>query len=459
MKATLTLLSVLLLTSPVLGATEDARPNIVFFLVDDQRNDTLGCAGHPIIQTPTIDRLATEGVRMENAFVTTSICAASRASIFTGLVESTHGYTFRKPPVPERFAHSIYPMLLRRAGYRTGYFGKYGVQMKVDPNEAFDGFASRDRPYLRGGRHIDMINTEQALAFLDDCTPDQPFCLQVSFSSAHAEDRDRTPGRRGHYPVIDPVRQMYTDVDVPRPRLDDPAIFQALPEFLRTSMNRNRFHWRWDTPEKYQKNMRAYFAMISGVDHMIGQVVDRLRQRGFDENTVIIYLGDNGYYMGDRGFAGKWSHFEQSLRVPLIIRDPRASREHTGRVLAPMALNIDVPATILDLAGVPVPKHYQGRSLAAFVRGEQPENWREDFFCEHRMEHRAIPKWEGVRGERYKYARYIGQEPPYEFLHDLRDDPDELKNLAGDAASAEVLEQMRARCDELSRRYTEARGG
>ncbi len=438
------------------------RPNIVFFLIDDQRNTTLGCAGDPIVQTPNIDALAREGVMFSDAFVTTSICAASRASIFTGLTECTHGYTFGKPPVPEKFTRDAYPALLRRAGYRTGFVGKYGVKLEgFEAAGLFDYFKSRDRPYLRKQddgtvRHIDEINTEQAIEFVRSCSSDTPFCLSVSFSSTHAEDRDK----ENHYPCIDAVKGMYEDVTFPEPRLNDPEIFESQPDFLKNSLNRVRYFWRWDTPEKYQKNMRAYYRLITGVDVMIGRILDELDKNGLADNTIVMYIGDNGYYMGDRGFAGKWSHYEQSLRVPLIVFDPRQPER---RRVDAMALNIDIPPTILELAGVKAPGHYQGRSLKPFVDGAPPDHgertlrWREDFFVEHRMGNDKIPKWEGVHDRRYVYARYYGQEPPYEFLHDLERDPDQLENFAGNPDYAATLSRLRKRCDHLRTRYIEAR--
>lgn len=432
------------------------RPNILFFLIDDQRDDTLGCAGHPIIKTPVIDRLAATGVRFRNAFVTSPICPASRASILTGLTERTHGYTFGTPPVPENYGQISYPFLLKQAGYRTGFFGKYGVAMKGSPERMFDEFAEQDRPYWRNGRHIDEINVERAVQFLHGSSAEQPFCLSVSLSSVHAEDDNKTPGQKGHFPVIDAVKDMYQNVEIPAPRLHDPAIFENLPEFLRKSMNRQRYFWSWDTPEEYQQNMRAYFAMISGVDLMIGRVLDKLNE-GVADNTVIIYASDNGNYMGDRGLAGKWSHFEQSLRIPLIIHDPRLPAAKRGHVLNPMALNLDIPATILDYAGVKIPKRYQGCSLVPLVRDDKLGPWRTDFFCEHLMNHADLPKWEGVRGQHSVYARYFEQTPPYEFLHDLKTDPDQLTNLVANPASHSLLVQMRKRCDELKDKYSKAK--
>jgi len=439
------------------GAAAGARrPNILFFLIDDQRNDTLGCAGHSIIQTPHVDSLAARGVRFRNMFVTTSICAASRASIFTGLYERTHRYTFGTPPIERAQTDLSYPVLLRRAGYQTGFIGKFGVGVgKGVREEMFDYFQPIGRnPYFHKQpdgslRHEAELCGDRAIEFLGTVPKGKPFCLSVSFNSVHAEDSDK----QNQYPTPKAVDGMYEEVEIPPPRLGAPAIFESQPEFLKKSMNRARWFWRWDTPEKYQKNMRAYFRMISGVDHVIGRVLDALQEAGLADNTIVIYAGDNGYYMGDRGFAGKWSHYEQSLRVPLIIYDPRLPEAQRGRVVDPMALNIDLPATMLDEAGVPVPPSYQGRSLVPILQGQTPAGWRTDFFCEHLFNNKSIPKWEGVRGERYVYARYFEQQPVYEFLHDLKIDPDELKNFASDPAYADVLAKMRKRCDELRDAY------
>ena len=454
-------LALLLIPALAASAADAKQPNILFFLVDDQRNDTLGCAGHPIIKTPNVDRLAREGVRFENAFVTTSICAASRATIFTGLYERTHGYTFGKPPIRQGDVQNSYPVQLRAAGYRTGFIGKFGVRLeggRKSIDAMFDYFNTPGGPrYIKQKdgtlRHSSEVMGDRAIEFFDAQPKDKPFCLSISFHAVHAVDGNKSPGR-GHYPWPKAVEGMYRDVKIPAPRLGDPAIFKSQPEFLRNSMNRDRYFWRWDTPEKYDTNMRAYFRMLSGVDGVIGRVLAGLKKAGLADNTVVVYTGDNGYYMGDRGFAGKWSHYEQSLRVPLIVYDPRAAKAQRGKLDTHMALNVDLPATFLDLAGVKVPAAYQGRSLTGLLKGESPKNWRKDFFCEHLMNNAKIPKYEGVRGSRYVYARYFEQKPVYEFLHDLKEDPDQLKNLAGDKAYRAALKQMRARCDELRGKYS-----
>lgn len=235
----------------------------------------------------------------------------------------------------------------------------------------------------------------------------------------------------------------------PPPKTGDPKYFASQPDFLKHSMNRERFLWRFDTPEKYQQNMRDYYRMLGGLDHMVGLVVEGLRRAELLDNTIIVYASDNGCYMGDRGFADKWTHYEEALRVPMIIadfRDPPASR-----VVDAFALNVDLPATLLDIGGIAAPAHYQGRSLLPLMSG-QPSPWRHDFFCQHTMAEPTIPKWVGVRSKRYMYARYFEQQPAYEFLHDLQADPTEFRNVAHAPDYLAVLESQRARCDALQRK-------
>ena len=426
-----------------------SRPNVVLFLSDDHRADLLGCAGHPILKTPHIDRLAAEGVRFRNMFVTTSICAASRASILTGLYERRHRFTFKTPPISAEHCAESYPALLKAAGYRTGFFGKFGVQVPKGAREVlFDDFADLNRtPYFKKQpdgtlRHVDDLVGDRAIDFLNAQPKDRPFCLSISFSAGHAEDADKA----NLYPWAPAADGLYEGVEIPRPKLDDPAIFEAHPDFLKRSMCRDRWFWSCDTPEKYQKNMRAYLRLLSGMDAVVGRVTGELERLGMARDTVVIFTGDNGYFMGNRGFTGKWIHYEESLRVPLIVRDPRRPG---GRVEDRMALNVDLAPTIVALAGLPVPAGHQGRSLEPLLRGDAAAEWRSDSFFEHLMVEKTIPKWEGVRDGRWKYARYFEQSPPYEFLHDLQADPDELRNLAGSPDHAERLQRLRSRCEAL----------
>lgn len=438
------------------GQVPAQRPNLLFLLLDDQRNDSLGCAGHPILQTPKIDRLAADGVRFVNAFVTTSICAASRASILTGLHERTHGYNFARPPVARGQMLASYPGRLRAAGYQTGFVGKYGIRTAGNPEPViFDDFKTIGRsPYFKpqpdgSVRHETDLVADHAIAFLGEQPADQPFCLSLSFNAPHAEDGDKVD----HYPWPPSADGLYVDATIPPPRLIDPAIYEAHPDFLKQSFNRERYFWRWDRPEKYQRNMKAYYRMISGVDAAIGRLREALAANGFADNTVILVTADNGYYLGERGFAGKWSHYEESLRVPMVIYDPRLTEELRGRELDPMVLNIDIAPTLLDLAGIDPPGSYQGVSLKPLVEGQPPAGWRTEFFAEHLCPNPRLPQWEGIRGERCVYSRYPQQTPPYEFLHDLQEDPDQLRNFANDPAYGETLETMRQQTDRYINEY------
>lgn len=433
------------------------KPNVLLILTDDQRFDLLGCAGHPILKTPNIDRLAKHGVRFRNTFVSTSICAASRASILTGKYERSHKFTFSTPPIATEHCEKSFPMLLKRAGYRTGLIGKFGVTVATGQQaKMFDVFNPIGWPFLKKQgsgelRHIDQIATDQAIVFLQKQSPKQPFCLSLCFNSPHAED-----GKLDNlYPWPKTVDGLYGDVPIPPPPLVEEKHFQAHPEFMRKSLNRVRWHWQFDTPEKYAKNVRAYYRMITGIDHEIGRLMAELKKLGLADNTIVVFTSDNGYFLGERGFSGKWVHYEESLRVPLIIVDPQLPKELQGRTADAMAVNVDLAPTIVDWAELPREEKHQGRSLVALVRGEKVASWRTDFFCEHLFVHPEIPRWEGVRGERYVYARYLDQKPAYEYLHDLQQDPQEIRNLALEGGVGPILQRMRRRCDELRDTYAE----
>ena len=436
----------------------DKKPNILFILTDDQRFDNLSCYGNPLFKTPNIDKLADQGTRFTEMFVTTSICATSRASIFSGLNETTHGFTFGKPPLSEKIMDSSYPVLLRKYGYKTGFAGKFGVNLEKNKKkirEMFDVYKPINRnPYHKkmpdgSTRHETELIGDEACKMMEQFK-DGPFCISMSFNATHAEDSDKVPGT-GHFPWPKAVDGMYEDVTFPKPLHDTEEYRKTLPEFftnLQTSMNRFRYHWRWDTPEKYQINMRAYARMTTGIDNVVGRVRAKLKELNLDKNTVIIYTADNGYFMGNRGFAGKWSHWEESLRVPLVIHDPRSAKV---QVSSQMALNIDLTPTILDFAGVQIPSHYQGHSLKNIVEGNTPSEWRTSFFCEHQMNHKQIPKWEGIRNKRFIYAHYF--EKNYEFFHDLKKDPQQLKNLINDPEYASIIKELRAEREAKKKEY------
>jgi arylsulfatase A-like enzyme len=441
------------------GASPGRPPNIVFFFTDDQTTSTLGCYGNEVVRTPNLDRLATRGTLFRNAFVSHSICWVSRTTILTGLVGRSYGTPSNPDQARPDAVERLYPDILRGHGYRTGYFGKWHAKMPKGyrPDDHFDEFEAIGRnPFYKKQpdgslRHETEVIVDRGIEFLKRQPADRPFALNMWFNACHAEDSDRRPGI-GHFPWPRAVDGVYEDVEIAPPRLGAPEIFDAQPEFLRTTINRERWFWRWNTPDKYQANMRAYYRMVTGIDGAIGRFLEALDEAGLADNTIIVYSADNGYHMGNRGFAGKWSHYEESLRVPLIVMDPRVPGKRRGRVTDAPALNLDLPATFLDWAGVEVPSRYEGRSLKPLVDGDKPSDWRTETFHEHFAVRQRIPAFEGLRNERFKYVRYFDH-GNHEFLHDLRKDPDELVNLAGDPAHAKTLSAMRERTTRKVEEY------
>jgi arylsulfatase A-like enzyme len=428
------------------GFTQDPKPNIIFILTDDQRWDALGYAGNSIIQTPEMDRLAAEGIYYENAFVTTPICAASRASILTGLYERTHGYTFGQGDIKAPYIDQSYPVELRKAGYFTGFFGKFGVNY-ADFDQLFDVGESYDRNGAFNDRrgyffktidqdtvHLTRYTGQQAIDFIRESPKEKPFMLSLSFSAPHAHD----PAEKQYFwsPEFD---TMYQDLVIPEPIMAEDSDFLAQPEYVRTGENRARWHWRYDTPEKYQHSVKGYYRMISEVDAEIGKIRKALEEKGLAENTVIILMGDNGYFLGERQLAGKWLMYDNSLRVPLIVFDPR---EKGGKRVDSFALNIDVPYTILDLAGISQPQSWQGASLNSPKLAN-----RKEFLTEHLWQTPIIPPSEAIRTERWKYFRYIN-DPMHEELYDLSVDPLEKINLANDPDHQKVLLELRGKLEK-----------
>lgn len=436
-------------------ATPIGKPNIIFILTDDHRWDALGFAGNPIIKTPYLDKLAQSGLYFKNAFVTTPICAASRASLFTGLYERTHDYTFGKLPLSNQYMLESYPYLLRKAGYRTGFVGKFGVKVNKGIEDSMFNVSKKTAwPYIKeiNGKkiHLADINGNHAIDFIKD-SKGQPFCLSLSFWSPHADDDSK---EQYFWPSY--CDSLYADAKIPVPETADPAFFNALPAFLKTTMNRDRWYWRFDSSEKYQRMVKGYYRMISGVDSVIGRLQAALKEQGLADNTVIIFMGDNGYFLGDRGYADKWLMYEQSIRVPMMIYDPRQPTSSRGKTLEEMVLNVDVTPTILKLAGLAVPERYAGKSLTEFYNGS-PQNWRNSIFCEHRLEgNPLLIKTECFRDNNWKFIRYEDHPEFYE-LYNLKDDVQEMHNLAFDKKYRDRVRDYAQKCDAAAARYLSKR--
>lgn len=430
------------------AASTGSRPNFVFFLTDDQPFAGLSATGQLGTRTPAMDQLAADGILFENAFATTAICCSSRASILTGQHMRRHGIDdFQKPLSAAQLALT-FPALLRERGYRTAFLGKYAVgSPQVDerlalPAHLFDlwyGFPqSISFRQTEDGRtrYLTTVMTEKAAKFIADAQPDKPFCLIMALKEPHgpldyADPEFTPPGESA--PLVPPATLTRAAFD----RLPD-VVKASLAASPRLTESRAAF-------ESYVRTRNAY---IARADLAVGQVRAALAARGLDRNTVVIFASDHGVFMGAHGLSGKWLMYEESIRLPLIIADPRLPASTRGR-RSTMALNIDLAPTILALAGAPIPSTMQGVDLQPVLR-DPSARVRTEWFYEHTFAEegrRPIPKVEGVRTERWKYIRYPDTKPLVEELFDLSTDRLEERNLAGHAAHRPMLDDLRARCD------------
>ncbi len=423
------------------------RPNILILYADDWRHDTLGVAGHPIVKTPNLDRLAAKGVRFTRAHVTTSICGVSRASLFTGQWMSRHGnpaFEMFRTPWSETF-----PGLLRDNGYHVGHIGKW--HNGKFPAEHFDfgrSYAGRHFINQPDGAtiHVTQKNENDALEFLRARPKEKPFCLTLAFFATHAEDQN--PKQYLYQPRSE---SLYRNVTIPTPKTAGGEYFKRLPPFIANEKNegRNRWRWRFDTPEKYQQYMKAYYRLATEVDATVGRLLAELAAQGLDENTLVIFTTDNGYFHGEHGLADKWYPYEESIRVPLIVRDPRLPERKRGSTNAELVLNVDLAPTILSVAGVVPTARMQGRDVAPLYLAAKRPAWRQEFFYEHATIRNIdfIPSSEALVRRDVKYIYW--PDFKYEELFDLRRDPHETRNLAADPAQSKTLETLRRRFAEL----------
>ncbi|MDE3253840.1 MAG: sulfatase [Bacteroidota bacterium] len=426
------------------------RPNIIFILTDDQRWDAMGAMGNTLIQTPNMDKLANAGVLFRNAYVTTSICCVSRASILTGQYELQHHIDDFSTDLSPAILQNTYPALLKKAGYTTGFLGKFGVG-KHPPEQLFDYWVDTEAggkgqpDYLIRGKDGRLIHDTDTLGnaiqiFLDQYgKSNHPFCLSVSFKAPHEQD-----GNPPKYIIQPKYKSYYEKVSIPAPLTADPKYWSQLPDFFRTDLNFGRARWKglFGTPELYQENVKNYYRLITGVDDVVGNMMHKLNELGIAENTIVIIMGDNGMFLGEHGMEGKWYGYEESIRVPLLIYDQRLPATVKNHKATPIALNIDIAPTILAFAGLPAPKGMQGVDLIRLVKKKLPE--RKDFFYQHYfLGSPNIPRVEGVVTRNMKYMNYV--EYNYEELYDITKDPHETTNLVDHPDYAAKLEALRSR--------------
>ena len=419
--------------------------NILLLYADDWRHDTLGVAGNPIVKTPTLDALAGEGVRFTENCVTTAICGVSRANLFTGQWMSRHGcrgFKMFNTPISQ-----TYPSLLRKESYFVGHVGKWH-NGKI-PAEEFDfsrSYFGRHWYKVDGKRvHVTQRNEMDSLQFLEERPKDQPFCLTVAFFATHAED-----SHKDQFLPQPESMKLYRDVNVPVPANATEESWKRLPKFFdEKNEGRNRWHWRFDSPEKYQRMMKNYYRLATEVDRACGKILKELERQGELNNTLVIFTTDNGYYHAEHGLADKWYPHQESIRVPLIIRDPRMSAEKKGKTNSDFTLSVDLAPTLLAAAGVEAPAGMQGTDIAPLYLASKKPKWREEFFYEHPTLRNAsfIPASEALVRKDWKY--FYWPESKTEQLFDIKNDPHEENDLANDPKQEKRVEEMRTRFNQL----------
>jgi arylsulfatase len=429
--------------------TDGKQMNVVFLLADDLRWNSLGCMGNPMLQTPNIDKLSGDGIRFTNACVTTYICMVSRATILTGQYMSCHNIREFGVPLSESAFSQTYPAILRKAGYWTGYVGKYGVG-KIREN-SFD-FATEyeGKHWLPAGNgdsiHVTEKNTKDALEFLKNRPVDKPFSLSVGFFATHAQDNH--PDQYRYQPQSE---KYYQNDVIPVSETASDSFFNSLPYFLATDENegRVRWHWRFDTPGKYQKYMKAYYRMLTEMDLAIGRIIEELKNEGVYDNTLIVFMGDNGYFHADHGLADKWYPYQESIRVPLIVHDPRLSQKKRNTVNDEFVLNIDIAPSIIAATKQKIPGVMQGEDFSKLYLSKEPVKWRKDFFYEHPFvtNEKRIPSSEALvtKSEKYIYWPFYN----YEEYFDLKKDPFEKHNGILDKENSKNIQAIKIRFGEL----------
>lgn len=429
------------------------RPNFVFVITDDQRWDALGVvqreqaekARFPWFQTPHVDRIAAEGVRFRNAFVTLSLCSPSRSTFLTGTYNHVNGVLNNSTPFPE--GNVTYASLMRDAGYDTGFFGKFHHGKQKGPRPGFSYNATfidqgiyQDCPFEVNGV---MTSTK---GWVEDATIDfaidyikqqrsKPFSIFIGFKTPH--EPTKPPARAKQRFKGQKARLV--------PNMTIPAVFRLSPQ----DAERKRIAEAAREDGSGVPVKLDWFRCLSAADESLGRLLDTLDELKLSENTVLVFTSDNGYYLGEHCLGDKRSAYEESMRIPMLVRYPK--RFPKGLVRDEMVLNTDIAPTFLELAGIPVPAHMQGRSLIPLLTGAQTE-WRQSFLAQYfiEREYPNTPTFLAVRTRNAKLVKYPGHEEWTE-LFNLAADPYETRNLARDQANSPLMEKLSAEMEKLSK--------
>ena len=437
---------------PAIGKRDGAKPrNVVFILTDDHRYDAMSFAGHPFLETPHLDSLASNGVHLKNAFVTTSLCSPSRASILTGLYTHKHRVIDNNRLVPD--GTIFFPQYLQRAGYSTAFVGKWHMGgAHDDPRAGFDHWVSfrgqgnylppnpRYTLNVNGERvkqqgYITDELTDYAIDWLDDQKDgEQPFFLYLSHKAVHA---NFTPAERH--------QGRYAKADLSfLPRGGEISASNDAPRWVRDQ--RNSWHgidFSYHSDRGLDYLYRRYCESILAVDDSVGRLLDKLKEMGVHDDTLILYMGDNGFMWGEHGLIDKRVSYEASIRVPMIMQCP--DLYNGGKVVEKVIGNIDVGPTILHAAGLGTPDYMDGQSFLELPN--RPDmKWRDYFLYVYYWEKNfpQSPTQFALRGDRYKYITYYGLWDVDE-LYDLQQDPGETKNLIHDPKFSKIAKEMENR--------------
>lgn len=432
----------------------DKPMNVVFILSDDHRYDFMGFTGKvPFLETPAMDRMAAGGVHVENAFVTTSLCSPSRASILTGQFSHRHGVIDNQSLVADTSV--FFPEYLQKAGYNTAFIGKWHMgEHHADPRPGFDRWVSfrgqgqyynptlnidgEEKAYEDSTYVTDLL-TEHALDFLKEQNGEEPFFMYLSHKGVHSEF---APAQR-HRNAYEGEEPAYPPTMYPPESDDSDYRYDLLPDWVKKQRNSwhgvdYMYHGQIPFPEFY----RRYNETLLSVDESIGQVLDYLEQNDLLDNTLVLYMGDNGFSFGEHGLIDKRHAYEESIRVPLLVYGG-GDMMRKGKV-SQMVQNIDIGPTVLDVAGIEKPANMDGSSFTPLLRGEDIP-WRERIYYEYFWERPfpQTPTVHAVRTDKYKYIRYYGIWDINE-LYDLENDPWEMYNLITADSLKPLSEELRS---------------
>ncbi len=417
------------------------KPNIVFILTDDHRWDHFSCMDHPFLETPTLDRIADEGVMFENSFVTTSLCSPARASFLTGQYAHRHGVVTNHTPWNNN--NTTFMEYMKAAGYDTAFIGKWHMPGRDLPKlRGVDQFITITKEGGQGVYYdcplvIDGVETSRPGKYITDDLTDfalefirrprtNPFCLYLSHKAVHFGFR---PPKH--------LRGTYRDVDL------------QLPPESNTFNTYTNNHMFVGAPIPMNTLYRMYCETILSVDEQTERLFSALEAMNALDNTIIVYAGDNGHSWGERGLYDKRHPYEESIRIPFFVRYPKGITD-PGRRVQQMALNIDLAPTLLDILGIPIPEKMQGLSLAQALR-DRAAHIRSSFLYEHfPVFPIPIPGMTAVRTDDYKYITYHNNVRPHE-LYNLRNDPGETNNIVKRTDKRGVLSDLTAELEKLKR--------